>query len=94
MVKRIIKLSATWCAPCRFYAETFKKVSEKDEFKDIEFEAMDIESDEAEELVNKFSVRNVPTTLILGENDDLIYKVIGNVKENELVDIINDALKK
>lgn len=94
MVKRIIKLSATWCAPCRFYAETFKKVSEMEEFKDIEFEAMDIETDEAEALVNKFSVRNVPTTLILDEKDNLIYKLIGNTKESELVEVINDALKK
>ena len=30
MVKQIIKLSATWCAPCRFYAETFHKVSENE----------------------------------------------------------------
>lgn len=94
MVKKIIKFSATWCAPCRFYAETFHKVSEREEFKDIEFKAMDIEEDEAEELVNKFAIRNVPSTVILDENDEPIYKVIGNVKENDLVDVINDAIKK
>ena len=95
MVKQIVKLSATWCAPCRFYAETFKRVSEKEEFKDIEFKALDIENDdEAETLVNKFTVRNVPTTLILDENGELIYKLIGNIKESDLVETINDAIKK
>jgi thiol-disulfide isomerase/thioredoxin len=94
MVKKIIKFSATWCAPCRFYAETFKKVSEREEFKDIEFKAMDIEEDGAEELVNKFSIRNVPSTVILDENGEAIYKVIGNVKESDLVDVINDAINK
>jgi thiol-disulfide isomerase/thioredoxin len=92
---RVIKLSAQWCAPCRFYAETFKRVSEKEEFKDVEFKALDIENDdEAETLVNKFTVRNVPTTLILDENGELIYKLIGNVKESDLVETINDAIKK
>lgn len=92
---KVIKLSATWCAPCRFYAETFHKVSEKEEFKDIEFKALDIEKDdEAESLVNKFGVRSVPTTLIMGDDGELIYKVSGNLKETNLVDVINDALKR
>lgn len=95
MVKQIIKLSAQWCAPCRFYAETFHKVSEKEEFKDIEFKALDIENDEeAEPLVNKFGVRGVPTTLIMDENGELIYKLTGNLREADLVEAINDAIKK
>lgn len=92
---KVIKLSATWCAPCRFYAETFKKVSGMEEFKDIEFKALDVEDDaEAEDLVNRFGVRGVPTTLIMNENGELIYKMTGNLKEADLVETINDALKK
>lgn len=94
MVKKIIKFSATWCAPCRFYAETFHKVENKEEFKDIEFKELDIENDDAEILVQKYGIRNVPTTLILNENDELIYKLIGNIKESDLVDAINDAINK
>lgn len=92
---RVIKLSAQWCAPCRIYAETFKKVSGMEEFKDIEFKALDVEDDaEAEDLVNRFGVRGVPTTLIMNENGELIYKMTGNLKEAALVETINDALKK
>ena len=95
MVKQIIKLSATWCAPCRFYTETFHKVSENEEFKDIEFKALDIEEDaEAEPLVNKFGVRGVPTTLIMGEDGKLIYKLTGNIKESDLIAAINEANKQ
>jgi thiol-disulfide isomerase/thioredoxin len=91
----VTKLSASWCAPCRFYAETFHKVSEREEFKNIEFKALDIDSDEeAEALVNKFSVRGVPTTLIMNEDGELIYKLTGNVKESDLVDAINNAINK
>lgn len=92
---RVIKLSAQWCAPCRFYAETFHKVSENEEFKDIEFKALDIENDEeAEPLVNQFGVRGVPTTLIMGEDGKLIYKLTGNIKESDLIAAINEAIKK
>ena len=95
MVKQIIKLSAAWCAPCRFYAETFHKVQEKEEFKDIEFKALDIEEDaEAELLVNQFGVRGVPTTLIMGEDGKLIYKLTGNIKESDLITAINEANKQ
>ena len=31
-VKKIMKLSTTWCAPCRVYASTFHKVKEMDEY--------------------------------------------------------------
>lgn len=92
---KCLKLSASWCAPCRFYAPTFHKISEMEEFKDIEFKSLDIEEDEeSERLVQKFGVRGVPTTLILNENDELIYKLTGNIKESDLIDAINEALKK
>lgn len=94
MVKRIIKFSATWCAPCRIYADTFKKVSEMEQFKDIEFSTLDVEDDEADVWVQKLGIRNVPTTVILDDKDEVIYKVAGNIKENVLVDVINDAINK
>ena len=95
MVKEIIKLSAQWCAPCRVYAETFHKVQDKEEFKDIEFKALDIEEDaEAELLVNQFGVRGVPTTLIMGEDGKLIYKLTGNINESDLITAIYEANKQ
>lgn len=93
-VKKIMKLSTTWCAPCRAYASTFHKVKEMDEYKDIEFKEVDIENDEdGEVLAEKFQVRSVPTTILLDENDELIYKVMGNIPQKDLTNLINEALK-
>ena len=92
-VKRILKFSAEWCSPCKVYAQTFDKVSKMEEFKNIEFKAMDIENDEeAEVLVEKYTIKSVPTTILLDENDDLIYKLIGNVPQKDLVNVINQTL--
>ena len=93
-VKKIMKLSTTWCAPCRVYASTLHKVKEMDEYKDIEFKEVDIENDEdGEVLAEKFQVRSVPTTILLDENDELIYKVMGNIPQKDLTNLINEALK-
>ena len=87
---RILKFSSTWCGPCKVFHKTFEDVSKMDEFKDINFEEMDVEENELE--VEKYQVRAVPTTVILDENDELKYKLSGNISKDELINIIKKAL--
>jgi len=94
MLKKIIKLSGSFCAPCKFYAPTFDRVSKYDEYKNIEFKTYDVEDDEGEELSIKYNIRNVPTTLLLDENDELLFKAIGAMQEHELKKIIDETMKK
>jgi thioredoxin 1 len=94
-VQKIIKFSASWCQPCKVFATTFNRVKEMEDYKDIDFKEVDIEEDEnGELLVGKYQVRSVPTTILLDENDEPIYKVMGNIPEKDLIEIINNALKK
>jgi len=93
-IKKILKLSTSWCAPCRAFGTTFHRVSEMEEYKDIEFKEIDIEKDEdGEVLAEKYQVRSVPTTVLVDENDELVYKLMGNVPEKDFIDVINEALK-
>lgn len=93
-VKKIIKLSATWCGPCRAFGSTFHRVSEMEEYKDIEFKEIDIEKDEdGEVLAEKYQVRSVPTTVLVDEDGEPIYKVMGNIPEKDFITIINESLK-
>ena len=94
-IKKIVKLGVAWCQPCHVFAKTFEKVAEMEEYKNIEFKQIDIEEDDdAEMLVEKFNIRNVPTTLILGENDELIYKLSGNVSFEDFISVLNNAMTK
>lgn len=93
-VKKIIKFSASWCTPCRVFAPAFKRISEMEEFSDITFETIDIDDGEDHDLdIAKYEIKSVPTTILLDENDEPIYKLMGNVPEKDLIDLINEALK-
>lgn len=94
-LKRVIKLSAAWCAPCKVYAKTFEKVKEMEEYKNVTFEEIDIENDDnADIIVEKYQIQSVPTTLMLDENDEIIYKLMGNVPLKDLIETINKALSE
>lgn len=93
-VKKVAEFSASWCAPCRAYTPTYKRVSEMEEFKDITFESTEIDDGEDHDLeIEKFGIRSVPTTILLDENGEPIYKLMGNVPEKDLVDLINKCLE-
>lgn len=91
---KILKFSASWCGPCRVFANTFKKVSEMEKYKDIEFKSIDIEEDEGELYVEKYNIRSVPTILLLDEDDNIIYKLSGNIPLDDFVSMINNAMEQ
>lgn len=91
LVSKIIKCSANWCSPCRVFASTFEKVASKDEFKEIEFKPIDIESKEGIKLATQYNIKSIPTTILLDKNNNVIYKLIGNVSEQDFVNTINRA---
>ena len=94
MLKTLIRVGASWCAPCHIFAETFEKASKIEQYKDIDFKSVDIEddNDSTEELVEKFKIKNVPTTLFLDENGEQIYKLSGNISLDNFIEIIDNAI--
>jgi thioredoxin 1 len=57
----VIKFSAPWCAPCRFYTPIFEEISK--EMSEANFYSVDV--DDEPEISNMFSVRSIPTTVFL-----------------------------
>lgn len=86
---KIIKFSASWCGPCRAYKPTFEKVSKMNEYKDVEFQELDV--DENEELAYKYNVRGVPSTLFVNDNDVVVDKLVGLQTEQGLKDKIKEV---
>ena len=90
MVKKVIKMSASWCMPCKIYAKTFDVVKNEDKYKDIEFEEFDV--DENEDLVIEYGIRGVPTTVVLDENNKVLTKFSGNVSRNVLEENLDEVI--
>ena len=91
MIKTIIKFSALWCAPCQTFHTTFMRVSGYDEFKDIEFKEIDVESNEGIDLAEKYHINSLPTTILFDEKGNTRYTLLCNVSEKSFIDVINKA---
>ena len=93
MVTKCLKFGATWCAPCKALKPNFEKVSQMEEFKDIQFIEYDIEEEDSEDLVIKYGIRSVPTVVLLDENDNVLKKSIGSIPEDTLIEIVKSEVQ-
>ena len=74
---KLIKLYSNSCGPCKVLENNLKQAN-------IEHESVLVTSDKGEELVEKYSVRNIPTLLLLDDNDNLIKKFTGILTPDKL----------
>jgi thioredoxin 1 len=93
MVQKVIKFSASWCAPCKQMTPIFHKISKIDKYRTLQFIEYDIEKDEEGiELVETFNIKSVPTVVCVNENGQVVRKIIGLVQENTLTEVLNDII--
>lgn len=89
---QVIKFSATWCAPCKMLAPTFDELSKMEDFKEVEFRSIDIEEDH-EDLTAKYQIKSVPTIVIVGDDNEVKKKIVGNLPKSSILEIFNEELK-
>lgn len=87
-IKKVLKMSASWCMPCKVYSITFNDVKNEEKYKDVVFEEIDVE--ENEELADKYNIRAIPTTIVLDENDNVLSSFNGNVSKKVLEDKLDE----
>lgn len=73
---KIVKLYADWCGPCRVLEDMLRRC-------DIKHESVDAESPDGEGLSIKYHVRNLPTLLILDDDENLLRKMTGLPKSTD-----------
>ena len=84
-MKKVIKVYATWCGPCKIYGKTWEKVVPKYEGQ-VEFQDIDIDKDTTG-FAATHKIQTVPTTLLLREDGSVVKKV-GRISEQELEELI------
>lgn len=84
---KIIKFSAVWCPGCLVMKPVWKKVREKLPNLDIIEYDYDIDEDE----VNIYNVGDkLPVVIKLDDNGSEIGRLIGEKKENEIIEFIGE----
>ena len=84
---KIIKFSAVWCPGCLVMKQVWKKVEEKYPNLDIIEYDYDIDEDE----VNIYNVGDkLPVVIKFDDNDSEVGRLIGEKKENEIIEFIGE----
>lgn len=79
----ILDFWASWCGPCMNFMPVYEKVSE--EFPDIVFGKVDTEIEK--ELGQHFSVRSIPTIMVIRGGYEVFYQP-GALSEENLKELI------
>jgi thioredoxin 1 len=76
---------ANWCGPCKMMMPTFEKLAEK--YGDqVTFAKVNV--DELPDIANRFSIRSIPTLLLL-QGGAVIEKMVGLRSEQELDQVLS-----
>ena len=90
-IKSVIYCSASWCQPCKTLKPIMDEIMSEERFIDVDYKKIDIENDEeAEDIVEMFKIRNVPTVLFLNENGELIFKFVGAMPKQAILKQIEE----
>ena len=81
MKKEILYFSAEWCGPCKTLAPRMERLSNQ-----INYRKIDVDNDQ--ELSSEFSVRNIPT-LILIQDGEAINRLVGLQSEQDILNFYN-----
>jgi thioredoxin 1 len=84
----LVDFWAEWCAPCRMLGPTFEKLAEKYR-NEITFAKVNV--DELPDVAGKYSVRSIPTLLLLRQGS-VLEQVVGTRSYDELARILDRHL--
>lgn len=88
---KIIRINAMWCGGCLVMKTRWQHIMKSYPNLDITDYDYDLDS----EAIAKFNIGKViPVVIFLDDNNEEISRVIGEVKESELIDIIEKGGKK
>lgn len=85
----VIDFWATWCGPCKKVAPIIEALAADYEGKAI-VGKVDIE-DEADDLVQKYGVRNIPTVLFI-KDGEVVDKIVGAAARSAYEEKLNAML--
>lgn len=79
---KLLQFKAVWCNPCKMQT---KELTENPV--DVELEAIDVDEDD-KDLATQYSIRSIPTMVLVGDNDEVINRWTGVTKSSTINEFI------
>lgn len=80
----VVDIFTTTCGPCKMYAPIFEEVSS--EVNGVTMAKLN--GSDNRDILSKYEVRSVPTTLFI-KGGELLEKKVGLIQKNDLIELIN-----
>lgn len=80
----VVKIGASWCGPCKEVQKNIENIEKL--HSDVYF--IDVDAEEADEIVDEYNVRNVPVVLVI-KNGEVDSKTVGVQTQAQLEDRLN-----
>lgn len=76
---KLLKFSASWCGPCKMLSMTIAGIKNE-----ISYPIEEIDIDENNDMAQKFSIRGVPTLVLVDNNNKEVKRKVGALTAVEL----------
>jgi len=80
----VVKIGTSWCGPCKVVQKNIEDIEKL--HSDVYF--IDVDAEEADDIVDEFGVRNVPVVLVV-KNGEVDSKTVGVQTQAQLEDRLN-----
>lgn len=78
----VLDFFAEWCRPCKEFGKALVTIAQK--YPDVIFMKVDVENENCEELIERFTVKQIPRVIVIKNNEKT--KDICGYKPGELIE--------
>lgn len=86
---KLMKFWASWCAPCRFMAPVVEGVLNDGLYSDVELVSINIDDETGQAAAREFGVRNIPTLVLLDNNNRVVNTLVGTASEAQVREFLS-----